>query len=348
MLQPGRRSSIPFSDRQPRIGLLGCSCPVGSSVRLSLALLASALIVSACGAPPSKAGGAVGGAVISPSPSVSTEIPSTPTPSPAPIPSPAPTAALPAPDEPIPSAPAALAAQLARTTAALDEAIHRWTTAGDPSAPNPPNDVVLLALYQQRVYRYLARHPVVAGWTIRLLPRPLAGAAHDIITAGHELFSIVRAAPSATAFKTQRPRPAGALLGYFQEGQSRFGVSWEVLAAVNYIESKFGRVRSASYAGAQGPMQFIPSTWAVYGLGGDVHDPHDAIMGAANYLHASGAPRNYRAALFHYNRSWAYVNAVLLYAKRMAADPRAYFAFYNWQVFVVTRSGDVRLTGPGR
>jgi membrane-bound lytic murein transglycosylase B len=66
----------------------------------------------------------------------------------------------------------------------------------------------------------------------------------------------------------------------------------------NYAESKFGRVVSASSAGAQGPMQFIPSTWAAYGLGGDVHDPHDAILGAANYVHASGAPGNYRVALF--------------------------------------------------
>jgi membrane-bound lytic murein transglycosylase B len=79
----------------------------------------------------------------------------------------------------------------------------------------------------------------------------------------------------------------------------------------NYAESKFGRVVSASSAGAQGPMRFIASTWAAYGLGGDVHDPHDAILGAANYLHASGAPENDRVALYRYNPVPEYVDAVM-------------------------------------
>jgi membrane-bound lytic murein transglycosylase B len=57
-------------------------------------------------------------------------------------------------------------------------------------------------------------------------------------------------------------------------------------------------VVSASSAGAQGPIQFIPSTWAAYDLGGDVQD---AVLGAANYLHASGAPGNCRVALYYYN-----------------------------------------------
>ncbi|MGH2579259.1 MAG: lytic transglycosylase domain-containing protein [Actinomycetota bacterium] len=115
----------------------------------------------------------------------------------------------------------------------------------------------------------------------------------------------------------------------------------------NYTESKFGRVVSASSAGAQGPMQFIPSTWAAYGLGGDVHDPHDAILGAANYLHASGAPGNYRVALYHYNPVPEYVDAVMRYARQMTRDPRTFYAYYNWQVFVLTKHGDLRLTGPG-
>ncbi len=121
-----------------------------------------------------------------------------------------------------------------------------------------------------------------------------------------------------------------------------------MLAAINYVESKFGRVRSNSSAGAQGPMQFIPSTWAAYGMGGDVHDPHDAILGAANYLSASGAPGNYRNAVYNYNHSWAYVDAVLIYAKQMRGDMRSYYEYYNWQVFIITTNGDKRLTGPGK
>ncbi len=90
-------------------------------------------------------------------------------------------------------------------------------------------------------------------------------------------------------------------------------------------------------------MQFIPSTWKAYGMGGDVHDPHDAILGAANYLHASGAPGDIHRALFAYNPADLYVDAVLRFAREMARDPLAYYALYNWQVFV----GDRRLTGPG-
>jgi membrane-bound lytic murein transglycosylase B len=120
-----------------------------------------------------------------------------------------------------------------------------------------------------------------------------------------------------------------------------------VLAAVNFVESAFGKLRSDSTAGAQGPMQFIPSTWAAYGMGGNIRDPHDAILGAANYLHANGAPRDYRAALFHYNPSALYVDAVLAYADRIRRDPRNFFVYYAWQVFVRTPHGVRRITGPG-
>jgi membrane-bound lytic murein transglycosylase B len=121
-----------------------------------------------------------------------------------------------------------------------------------------------------------------------------------------------------------------------------------VLAAVNFVESAFNKLRSRSAAGAQGPMQFMPATWRAYGLGGDIHDPHDAILGAANYLHAAGAPQNLRRALHAYNPSAAYVDAVLRYARRIGADRRAYYELYSWQVFVRTPEGDRRVTGPGR
>jgi membrane-bound lytic murein transglycosylase B len=147
--------------------------------------------------------------------------------------------------------------------------------------------------------------------------------------------------------RTRRPEPPDVLRRYLERAEERFGVSWEVLAAVAYTETKFGRVVSSSSAGAQGPMQFLPSTWQAYGLGGDIHDPRDAIMGAANYLRASGAPRDYRQALYRYNPVDEYVRAVTLYARTMMRDPRAYYTYYNWQVFVLTTKGDRRITGPG-
>ncbi len=82
-------------------------------------------------------------------------------------------------------------------------------------------------------------------------------------------------------------------------------------------------------------------------MGGNVREPRDAILGAANYLHANGAPRDERNALFHYNPSSLYGDAVLAYAGRIRRDPRAFFAYYSWQVFVRTPSGVRRITGPG-
>src|SRR6266550_894429 len=96
-----------------------------------------------------------------------------------------------------------------------------------------------------------------------------------------------------------------------------------------------------SSAGAQGPMQFIPATWTQYGDGGDINDDHDAIMGAARYLKAAGAPDNMQKALFAYNHSQAYVNALLDYANVMKADPSAYRGYHGWQVYYPTLDGPI-------
>jgi membrane-bound lytic murein transglycosylase B len=135
----------------------------------------------------------------------------------------------------------------------------------------------------------------------------------------------------------------------YAEAERRFGVPWTVLAAVNFVESAFGRVRSASEAGARGPMQFLPATWKRYGMGGDIDDPHDAILGAANLLRHAGAPRVVDAALYAYNHSNDYVRAVRRFASRMRTDERTFLVYYAWQVYVRTPGGGVRrVTGPGR
>jgi soluble lytic murein transglycosylase-like protein len=224
--------------------------------------------------------------------------------------------------------------------------IDGWLKSAKPS-PDAPADVTLNALFEQRVYRSLARRDTLARRTIARLPAPLAAAARDVVAAHRELFRITPPI-SARAIRTGPAEQAGALLTYYREGERRFHVSWRVLAAVNFVESAFNKLRSRSAAGAQGPMQFMPATWRAYGLGGDVRDPHDAILGAANYLHAAGAPANLRHALHAYNPSPAYVDAVLRYARRIGADRRAYYELYAWQVFVRTPRGDVRVTGPGR
>jgi soluble lytic murein transglycosylase-like protein len=252
----------------------------------------------------------------------------------------------PDPDRPVPRDPERLATELVRTTEALRHSIDEW--AGPAAAESrPPRHMVLQALYQQRIYRTLARDHRLRDATITLLPKKLRKEAQANSEAAAKLFSLVTPISGGSTFETGKPNPPGVLLGFYQDAERRFGVDWEVLAALHHVESKFSRVKSASTAGAQGPMQFIPSTWAAYGMGGDVHDDHDAIMGAANYLSASGAPGNYRKALYAYNHSWEYVDAVWLYAEQIMGDDRDFYAYYNWQVFVLTTTGDERLTGPG-
>jgi soluble lytic murein transglycosylase-like protein len=246
----------------------------------------------------------------------------------------------PPPGAPIPRDPAALVTRFETTTRDLSAAVDRWRASG---ARRAPQDVTLGALYQQRIVILLSEQRPLATAVLRRIsdPRPL----RNELLARRELGELSRPRP-LSAFRSGSAEPAQRLRGYYLEAQRRFGVGWPVLAAVNYVESAFNKLRNASPAGAQGPMQFIPSTWRAYGLGGNVHAPHDAILGAANYLHANGAPSNYGRALFRYNPSWAYVDAVLRYANRIRSDPRAFYVFYSRQVFVRTPRGLVRLTGP--
>jgi hypothetical protein len=258
------------------------------------------------------------------------------------------TAFLPDPDKPLPDKPRRVMRQLIKVSRYLEASIRRWVTKGHPSwTRRPPRAVVFQALYQQRIYRMLTKRKnrPLARRVLDRLDGRLAWFARATIRAGAGLRAQITPLKPPITMRTGRPAPAGDLLRYYRRGQRRFGVAWELLAAVNFVETKFGRVKSRSPAGARGPMQFLPSTWRSYGLG-DILSPRDAIRGAANYLHASGAPRDYRKALFAYNHSNAYVDAVLKYAHRMMRNRHNYFAYYNWQVFVITTKGDVRLTGP--
>jgi hypothetical protein len=254
-------------------------------------------------------------------------------------------AAAPPADAPLPTATPAIARDLATTTQALEAAVAAWRADG---TARQPLELRLWALHQQRLYLALGlARSAVGDRVVRLLPAELRPSARDVLLARH---SLVRLTPPTTrplsAFRTGPAAPADRLLAYYREAQRRFGVPWNVLAAVNFVESAFNKLRSASSAGAQGPMQFLPSTWRAYGLGGDVHDPHDAILGAANYLSASGARTSLRRALYAYNRSTLYVDAVLAYARVIARDRRAYYGFHVWQVFVRTPAGYRRLTSP--
>ena len=246
-------------------------------------------------------------------------------------------------DAPLPSGAAATAQRLTVATDALDVALADDRAVG---LTRPSRELLLWALYQQRLYLALGPAPAAFGnAVVSRLPARLRADARDIVTARR---SLVRLTPPTrlplSAFRTGPAQPADRLLVHYREAQRRFGVPWHVLAAVNFIETAFGKVRSRSTAGAQGPMQFLPATWRAYGLGGDIDDPRDAILGAANLLRASGAPGDLRRALYAYNHSNLYVDAVLAYARVMRRDVRSFYAFHAWQVFVRTPSGYRRIT----
>jgi hypothetical protein len=117
------------------------------------------------------------------------------------------------------------------------------------------------------------------------------------------------------------------LLPIYQAAGIEYGVRWEILAAINEIESDYGRNLNVSSAGALGWMQFMPATWRQYGVDAnkdgrkDPYNPVDAIFAAARYLKAAGYEHDVRGALFAYNHADWYVDSVLLRARLIAGVP---------------------------
>ena len=117
------------------------------------------------------------------------------------------------------------------------------------------------------------------------------------------------------------------LLPIYQAAGIEYGVRWEILAAINEIETDYGRNLNVSSAGALGWMQFMPPTWAMYGTDGnkdgrkDPYNPVDAIFSAARYLKAANYENDVRAAIWAYNHADWYVDSVLLRARLIAGVP---------------------------
>jgi soluble lytic murein transglycosylase-like protein len=114
------------------------------------------------------------------------------------------------------------------------------------------------------------------------------------------------------------------LIPIYQRAAAAYGLGPQgasVLAAINGIETAFGTNLNVSSAGAVGWMQFMPETWAGYGVDAnedgvaDPYDPEDAIFAAASYLRASGAPADWYNAVFAYNHADWYVAEVLANAQ---------------------------------
>jgi membrane-bound lytic murein transglycosylase B len=262
------------------------------------------------------------------------------TPTPAPTATAAPATASPRPDT---STPRGIAHALTAAHAQTARAVDAWRASGDTDRGDAPASVQRPARDAQALDRRLATRPRLAARTLRRVDDAATRAeARDVLAAQralHVLNAPQRTAKAQRAVRLQPAEPAADLLAHYREGARRSGVPWSLLAAVNLVESHFGRLRNDSIAGAQGPMQFIPATWASYGRGGDVQDPRDAILGAARFLAAGDAATDPRQALYRYNPSLLYVTAVSRYAHRIAVDPRAFYAFYAWEVPVTRKRG---------
>ena len=216
----------------------------------------------------------------------------------------------------------------------VEQAIRLPDTPGDQYASLGPR--------QQHAYHLLGIHPDWVPAVLDAMPPAIRSAIQDNLTAAQQIDSLNGARSSLPHWRIIAPPGPDMLLGYYSQAQQASGVQWQYLAAINLIETNMGRIQGLSSAGAQGPMQFMPATWASYGRG-DVNNPHDAILAAGRYLHTHGAPQNMARAIYAYNPSTLYVRAVQLYAQQMFANNRAFLGYYNWQVYVQTMKGEVLL-----
>jgi hypothetical protein len=228
------------------------------------------------------------------------------------------------------SAPQQVADGITQNDAAMRQAIDAWRSAGNPPSGPPPADVVERSADLQDQIAFLGDHKNLATRVIPLLNGSVRSEVARLYAARRALLRLSAGSKHKKLRLGQRP-PLADLVGFYGEAERRLMIGANYLAAIHLVETKFGRVVSNSVAGAQGPMQFIPSTWEIYGHGGNIRDPHDAILAAARLLRANGAPRRYGPALRAYNPSGLYVAAVTQYARLIDRDPYALYYLYTWE-----------------
>jgi hypothetical protein len=226
-------------------------------------------------------------------------------------------------------------AQLADDLVADEHAIR------DPSTGEAA--LVTAAHRQQAAYRAIGQHP---EWDASTRPR-ISAALLDVydrnVDARRALNAITPSRTTLPAWRIVPPAPAEQLLGFYHQAESETGVAWNYLAAINLVETRLGSIDGVSTADAQGPMQFLPSTFAAYGQGGDIHSPRDSIIAAGRYLAANNFVNDRDHAIYRYNHSNDYVRAVNQYAALIGGDPAAFTGYYRWDVYCRTTAGDVLL-----
>jgi hypothetical protein len=293
--------------------------------------MVSAVIVSGSAACSSVQGSA--GATSSTEVVVTVGTGTTPVEATATTPAPPPTSLVPPLDQPPPTS----ADELARALTETERAIR------DPSVDTETARAA--GRRAQRLYAVLNDNEQWADRVTGALPLDVRTDVELHWSARRNLSALVTSTSLATEMPLWRIRePLGVdeLMGYYREAEEATGIPWSVLAAIHLIESRMGRIEGLSTAGAVGPMQFLPSTWAECCVGDPTSD-RDAIMGAAVYLDRSGAATDLEGAVFAYNRSDRYVRAVLDYATVLDRNELAYRGLHGFEVWFRGSAGLVHL-----
>jgi membrane-bound lytic murein transglycosylase B len=303
--------------------------PMSGARRRALAAVLSALAgggLTAAGLGGPLAGSALGAEGPS-TPPVATEgtttqapSPTTPAPAPAPAPSTQPSTATtttPPPATPPPTSTVPTATTPAVTPEVPVVVLQRKQRA-TPSPPAKP------AQPSPAATSHTVATPKASG------PNNVAGSPQAVAQAGS--LAAVLASSQASAEALNFYRIPAFLLPIYKAAAVQYGVPWQILAAINEIETNYGTDLSVSSAGAVGWMQFMPATWLQYGVDAldagyaDPYNPVDAIFAAARYLRAAGAATDLHGAILAYNHSEEYAQSVLLRAKLIATYPKAVIA----------------------
>jgi soluble lytic murein transglycosylase-like protein len=268
-------------------------------------------------------GGEAEGTGTTPTETTSTEQPTTSTP--------ATTTSTPTASTPVPSTSSTPAP--APTPAGPGEAPAGGVEGKAPSKPPAKGPAVVLQR-RQRVTESKPS-PSTTSTQTTTTPSPAPAPANSnvavppqVIAAQEEALAAELAGSAASAQALSFYRIPLFLLPIYQAASVQYGVPWQILAAINEIETNYGTDLSVSTAGAVGWMQFMPATWIQYGVDAlnagyaDPYNPVDAIFAAARYLRAAGAATDLHGAILAYNHSEEYVKSVLLRAKLISSYPK--------------------------
>ncbi len=204
------------------------------------------------------------------------------------------------------------------------------TPTSTSTTPQPPEQPAVVLQRRQKTSQGSTQSPNATATKKTSGANNIEGSPQSVAKAG--ALAAVLASSQASVQALAFYRVPLFLLPIYKAAAVQYGVPWQILAAINEIETNYGADQSVSSAGAVGWMQFMPETWMQYGVDAlnagyaDPYNPIDAVFAAARYLRAAGAAKDLRGAILAYNHSEEYVDSVMLRAKLIATYPKPVIA----------------------